>query len=152
MEWNCGKDKNWKDRQLNARKEMDFMEYLRSLKIDLQQRYPEKTIKQDGKISCVLDEIEEMFQVSLPNEKIMKDIEIYLQEIKKAVYFYGDSLQWMDLEESGAEKDLEKLLYPNMELTDTFFRQDARFANIVWGCNEIEILTQLRSICYQIYE
>jgi hypothetical protein len=109
MEWNHEKDKNWKDKQLNARKEMAFMEYLRSLKIDLQQRYPEKTVKQDGKSSCVLDEIAEMLQVSLPNEKIMKDIGIYLEEIKKAVYFYGDSLQWMDLEESGAEKDLKKL-------------------------------------------
>lgn len=152
MEWNHEKDKNWKDKQLNARKEMAFMEYLRSLKIDLQQRYPEKTVKQDGKSSCVLDEIAEMLQVSLPNEKIMKDIEIYLEEIKKAVYFYGDSLQWMDLEESGAEKDLKKLLYPNIELTDTSFKQDARFANIVWEGNEIEILTQLRAICYQIYE
>lgn len=131
---------------------MAFMEYLRSLKIDLQQRYPEKTVKQDGKSSCVLDEIAEMLQVSLPNEKIMKDIGIYLEEIKKAVYFYGDSLQWMDLEESGAEKDLKKLLYPNIELTDTSFKQDARFANIVWEGNEIEILTQLRAICYQIYE
>lgn len=152
MEWNYEKDKNWKDKQLNARKEMAFMEYLRSLKTDLQQRYPEKTVKQDGKSSCVLDEIAEMLQVSLPNEKIMKDIEIYLEEIKKAVYFYGDSLQWMDLEESGAEKDLKKLLYPNIELTDTSFKQDARFANIVWEGNEIEILTQLRAICYQIYE
>lgn len=152
MEWNHEKDKNWKDKQLNARKEMTFMEYLRSLKIDLQQRYPEKIVKQDGKSSCVLDEIAEMLQVSLPNEKIMKDIEIYLEEIKKAVYFYGDSLQWMDLEESGAEKDLKKLLYPNIELTDTSFKQDARFANIVWEGNEIEILTQLRAICYQIYE
>lgn len=152
MEWNYEKDKNWKDKQLNARKEMAFMEYLRSLKTDLQQRYPEKTVKQDGKSSCVLDEISEMLQVSLPNEKIMKDIEIYLEEIKKAVYFYGDSLQWMDLEESGAEKDLKKLLYPNIELTDTSFKQDARFANIVWEGNEIEILTQLRAICYQIYE
>ena len=152
MEWNHEKDKNWKDKQLNARKEMAFMEYLRSLKIDLQQRYPEKTVKQDGKGSCVLDEIAEMLQVSLPNEKIMKDIGIYLEEIKKAVYFYGDSLQWMDLEESGAEKDLKKLLYPNIELTDTSFKQDARFANIVWEGNEIEILTQLRAICYQIYE
>ena len=152
MEWNHEKDKNWKDKQLNARKEMAFMEYLRSLKIDLQQRYPEKTVKQDGKSSCVLDEIAEMLQVSLPNEKIMKDIGIYLEEIKKAVYFYGDSLQWMDLEESGAEKDLKKLLYPNIELTDTSFKQDARFANIVWKGNEIEILTQLRAICYQIYE
>ncbi|HAQ5928981.1 TPA: hypothetical protein LND43_000395 [Enterococcus faecium] len=152
MEWNHEKDKNWKDKQLNARKEMAFMEYLRSLKIDLQQRYPEKTVKQDGKSSCVLDEIAEMLQVSLPNEKIMKDIGIYLEEIKKAVYFYGDSLQWMDLEESGAEKDLKKLLYPNIELTDTSFKQDARFANIVWEGNEIEILTQLRAICYQIYE
>ena len=93
-----------------------------------------------------------MLQVSLPNEKIMKDIGIYSEEIKKAVYFYGDSLQWMDLEESGAEKDLKKLLYPNIELTDTSFKQDARFANIVWEGNEIEILTQLRAICYQIYE
>ena len=152
MEWNHEKDKNWKDKQLNARKEMAFMEYLRSLKIDLQQRYPEKTVKQDGKSSCVLDEIAEMLQVSLPNEKIMKDIGIYLEEIKKAVYFYGDSLQWMDLEESAAEKDLKKLLYPNIELTDTSFKQDARFANIVWEGNEIEILTQLRAICYQIYE
>ena len=152
MEWNHEKDKNWKDKQLNARKEMAFMEYLRSLKIDLQQRYPEKTVKQDGKSSCVLDEIAEMLQVSLPNEKIMKDIGIYLEEIKKAVYFYGDSLQWMDLEESGAEKDLKKLLYPNIELTDTSFKQDARFANIVWEVNEIKILTQLRAICYQIYE
>ena len=152
MEWNHEKDKNWKDKQLNARKEMAFMEYLRSLKIDLQQRYPEKTVNQDGKSSCVLDEIAEMLQVSLPNEKIMKDIGIYLEEIKKAVYFYGDSLQWMDLEESGAEKDLKKLLYPNIELTDTSFKQDARFANIVWEGNEIEILTQLRAICYQIYE
>lgn len=152
MEWNHEKDKNWKDKQLNARKEMAFMEYLRSLKIDLQQRYPEKTVKQDGKSSCVLDEIAEMLQVSLPNEKIMKDIGIYLEEIKKVVYFYGDSLQWMDLEESGAEKDLKKLLYPNIELTDTSFKQDARFANIVWEGNEIEILTQLRAICYQIYE
>ena len=135
MEWNHEKDKNWKDKQLNARKEMAFMEYLRSLKIDLQQRYPEKTVKQDGKSSCVLDEIAEMLQVSLPNEKIMKDIGIYLEEIKKAVYFYGDSLQWMDLEESGAEKDLKKLLYPNIELTDTSFKQDARFANIVWEDN-----------------
>lgn len=83
MEWNHEKDKNWKDKQLNARKEMAFMEYLRSLKIDLQQRYPEKTVKQDGKSSCVLDEIAEMLQVSLPNEKIMKDIGIYLEEIKK---------------------------------------------------------------------
>lgn len=32
MEWNHEKDKNWKDKQLNARKEMAFMEYLRSLK------------------------------------------------------------------------------------------------------------------------
>lgn len=152
MEWNHDKDKNWKDKQLNARKEMDFMNYLRSLKMDLQQRYPEKIIKQDGKVSCILDEIVEMFQVSFQNEKIMRDIEIYLEEIKKAVYFYGDSLQWMDLEESGAEKDLKKLLYPNIRLTDTSFKQDRRFVSVVWECNEIEILTQLRAIHYQIYE
>ena len=152
MQSNYGRNKNWEDIRLYASKEMDILEYLRNLKLDLEQRYPEKTIEQNGEISCILDKVIEMFQVSFPNEKIMKDIEIYLEEVRKAVYFYGESLQWMDLEESGTEKDLERLLYPNMELNKSLLKQDHRFANLVWECSEIEFLTQLRALYYQIYE
>lgn len=145
-------NQKWIDIPLNARREMKFMEYLKNLKKDLYQRYPEKVNNEEGKNVCVLDEVEAMFQVSIPSERVMKYIKSYLTKVREIVYFYGDSIQWMDLEESGAEMDLKKLLYSDIDLTNVNYENDHRFDGLLYDCNETEFLTQLRAIYYQLYE
>lgn len=145
-------NQKWIDIPLNARREMKFMEYIKNLKKDLCQRYPEKINNKEGKDVCILDEVEAMFQISIPSERVMKYIEIYLTKVREAVYFYGDSIQWMDLEESGAEMDLKKLLYSDIDLTNVNYENDHRFVSLLHDCNEMELLTQLRAMYYQLYE
>jgi len=110
--------KKLRNTPIQAQKNMDILDYISILKPDLEERYPseiEKIIYENGEReeNSILNRALKMLKFTFENISQEEKYKIYKEEIKQAVYFYGDSIQNMDLEESQADERLSNILYPD---------------------------------------
>lgn len=103
---------------IEAKKDMNPQKYIAALKRDLKKRYPDEIeiIEYiDGTTIeyCILNRALSMLYYTFSNPIKEEKYKTYKEDIKNSLYEYGDSVQHMDLYESGAYEKLSSILCPN---------------------------------------
>lgn len=110
---------NLRNTPLQSKKEMNITEYINTLYIDLEKRYPNeitKTTYEDNSTEthCILNEaLERINYNNFSSSEHKEKYNAYIKEIEKLIYNYGNSIQNMSLEKTKANKKLHDILYPN---------------------------------------
>ncbi len=108
-----------KETLIPINKDMDILEYIKILLAELEIRYPSEIQKieyEDGRVEtyCILIDAYEMLSYIFNDSSKEEIFEQYKREIRKSIYYYGTSLQNMDLEETQAHERLSRILNPSV--------------------------------------
>lgn len=107
-----------KNKSIPVSEDMDIQEYIQIILSELETRYPnviEKIEYQNGRKEtyCTLIEASKMLAYIFNDKEKEEKYEQYKREIGEAVYYYGQCVQNMNLEETEAEERLSSILRPS---------------------------------------
>lgn len=107
-----------KNKSIPVSEDMDIQEYIQIILSELETRYPnviEKIEYEDGRKEtyCTLIEASKMLAYVFDDREKEEKYGQYKREIREAVYYYGQCVQNMNLEETEAEERLSSILRPS---------------------------------------
>ena len=107
-----------KNKSIPVSEDMNIQEYIQIILSELETRYPnviEKIEYEDGRKEtyCTLIEASKMLAYVFDEKEKEEKYGQYKREIREAVYYYGQCVQNMNLEETEAEEHLSSILRPS---------------------------------------
>lgn len=109
---------NLKNTPIRLNKDMDITDYVYTLLVEVEKRYPYEIEKvaydnnTEEKHSILLKALERLNYIFV-NPRCEEIYKVYKEGIQQAIYEYGSSVQNMNLEETKANEMLSIILYPN---------------------------------------